>query len=200
MSPVAISRFARIAVGILLGVAIGLGANYYIGGDRSLVPQAISVGGPFALTDQNGQRRTEADFRGKLMLLTFGYTSCPDVCPLDLQLMADALDKVGPQADAIQPVFISFDPRRDTVEQLREYLPHFSPRFVGLTGSEADVAAAAKAYRVYYKANGDPAKNPNYTMDHSAFIYLMGRDGRFLSVFTPDTPPERMAEALRKYL
>jgi protein SCO1/2 len=134
------------------------------------------------------------------MLLAFGYTNCPDVCPLDLQLMADALDKLGPAAQAVQPVFVTVDPKRDTAEKLKSYVTHFSPRLLGLTGNDAETAAAAKAFRVYYKLNGDPAKDSEYSVDHSAFIFLMGRDGKFLASFSPDTPVERLADTLRQHL
>jgi cytochrome oxidase Cu insertion factor (SCO1/SenC/PrrC family) len=196
MSALAINRLVQVLIAVVVGVGIALGARYFMTNEQ-LVP--VTIGGPFTLTDQNGQRRSDADFRGKLMLVTFGYTSCPDVCPLDMQLMADALDKLGPQAEAIQPVFVTVDPKRDTVDVVKDYVAHFSPRFVGLTGSDADVAAAAKAYRVYYKLH-EPGKDGNYNVDHSAFIFLMARDGTFLTHFNPDTPVERMAETLRKYL
>src|SRR3954469_23392300 len=109
------------------------------------------IGGPFALTDQNGTRRTDADFRGKLMLVYFGFTYCPDVCPTDLLQMALAVDQLGPAGEMVQPVFITVDPERDTPEHLKHYMPLFHPRFVGLTGDAIAIQAAARAYRVYYK-------------------------------------------------
>ena len=199
MSPTGVRRFALVALGVALGVAVGVGARFFLVEDMPGLVE-IKIGGPFALTDQNGQRRTEADFRGRLMLLAFGYTNCPDVCPLDLQLMADALDKLGPAAQAVQPVFVTVDPKRDTAEKLKSYVTHFSPRLLGLTGNDAETAAAAKAFRVYYKLNGDPAKDSEYSVDHSAFIFLMGRDGKFLASFSPDTPVERLADTLRQHL
>ena len=167
MSPTGVRRFALVALGVALGVAVGVGARFFLVEDMPGLVE-IKIGGPFALTDHNGQRRTEADFRGRLMLLAFGYTNCPDVCPLDLQLMADALDKLGPAAQAVQPVFVTVDPKRDTAEKLKSYVTHFSPRLLGLTGNDAETAAAAKAFRVYYKLNGDPAKDSEYSVDHSA--------------------------------
>jgi protein SCO1/2 len=199
MSPTGVRRFALVALGVALGVAVGVGARFFLVEDMPGLVE-IKIGGPFALTDHNGQRRTEADFRGRLMLLAFGYTNCPDVCPLDLQLMADALDKLGPAAQAVQPVFVTVDPKRDTAEKLKSYVTHFSPRLLGLTGNDAETAAAAKAFRVYYKLNGDPAKDSEYSVDHSAFIFLMGRDGKFLASFSPDTPVERLADTLRQHL
>src|SRR3954447_13332946 len=137
------------------------------------------IGGPFVLTDQNGKIRTEADFHGKLALVYFGFTYCPDVCPTDLAQMAFAVDQLGAVGEMVQPIFITVDPERDTAERLKEYLSAFHPRFVGLTGDATAIRAAARAYRAYYQkvASGG---GPDYTLDHSAFMYLMGRDGEYL--------------------
>src|SRR3954470_5482929 len=129
------------------------------------------IGGPFALTDQNGRPRTDADFRGRLMLVYFGFTYCPDICPTDLQQMGLALDRLGAAGDMVQPVFITLDPERDTPEHLKEYMPLFHPRFVGLTGDAEAIQAAARAYRVYYK-KVELENKSDYTVDHSAFVYL----------------------------
>jgi protein SCO1/2 len=157
------------------------------------------IGGPFALTDQNGRPRTDADFRGRLMLVYFGFTYCPDVCPTDLQQMGLALDRLGPAGEMVQPVFITLDPERDTAQHLKDYMPLFHPRFVGLTGDAAAIAAAARAYRVYFEkvARADAA---DYTVDHSAFIYLVGRNGEYLGFFPPGTSAERLADAIRPSL
>ena len=157
------------------------------------------IGGPFALTDQNGVRRTDADFRGKLMLVYFGFTYCPDICPTDLQQMALAVDQLGPAGETVQPVFITVDPERDTVEHLKDYMALFHPRFVGLTGDAAAIRQAARAYRVYYEKVEREDKS-DYTLDHSAFIYLMDRDGRYLGFFPPGTSAERLAETMRSHL
>ena len=157
------------------------------------------IGGPFALTDQNGVRRTDADFRGKLMLVYFGFTYCPDICPTDLQQMALAVDQLGPAGETVQPVFITVDPARDTVEHLKDYMALFHPRFVGLTGDAAAIRQAARAYRVYYEKVEREDKS-DYTLDHSAFIYLMDRDGRYLGFFPPGTSAERLAETMRSHL
>ena len=157
------------------------------------------IGGPFALTDQNGARRTEADFRGKLMLVYFGFTYCPDVCPTDLQQMGLAVDRLGSAGETVQPIFVTVDPERDTAAHLRDYLPLFHPRFVGLTGEPTAVQEAARAYRVYYKkVTWDGGSD--YTVDHSAFIYLMDRDGSYLGFFPPGTSAERLAETIRESL
>ena len=155
-----------------------------------------SIGGPFALTDQNGARRTEADFRGRLMLVYFGFTYCPDICPTDLQQMALAVDQLGPAGEMVQPLFITIDPARDTPGHLKDYMPLFHPRFVGLTGDAAEIREAARAYRVYYE-KVERADKSDYTLDHSAFIYLMDRGGKYLGFFPPGTSAERIAETLR---
>jgi len=158
------------------------------------------IGGPFALTDQTGQPRTNADFRGKLMLIYFGFTYCPDVCPTDLQAIGLAMDQLGAKADSVQPLFVTLDPERDTVEHLAQYVPLFHPRLIGLTGSTSAVTQAADAYRVYYKRiDFDPAKS-DYTVDHSAFIYLVDRDGKYLGFFPPGTPAEKIAAMIEPYL
>lgn len=157
------------------------------------------VGGPFGLTNQDGKRVTDQDFRGKYMLIFFGFTFCPDVCPSELQVMSAALDELGPQGDKIQPVFITIDPERDTPEAMKLYVSNFHPRMVGLTGSEADIAAVAKAYRVYYaKAKSPEGAAPgDYLMDHSTILYLMGPDGRFVKHFTYGTDVKTLVDGLR---
>ena len=157
------------------------------------------IGGPFALIDHDGKPRTDADFRGKLMLVYFGFTYCPDVCPTDLQNIGLALDKLGEAAERVQPLFITVDPTRDTAEHLKDYVPLFHSRLIGLTGDAAAIRAAADAYKVYF-AKVPNERSDDYTVDHSAFIYLMGADGKYLGFFPPRTPPERIAETLRRYV
>jgi cytochrome oxidase Cu insertion factor (SCO1/SenC/PrrC family) len=153
------------------------------------------IGGPFALTDQNGTRRTDADFRGKIMLVYFGFTYCPDICPTDLQQMGLAVDRLGAAGEQVQPIFISVDPERDTPEHLKDYMPMFHPRFIGLTGDAAAIKDAARAYRVYY-AKVELEKS-DYTVDHSAFIYMLGRNGEYLGFFPPGTSADILAGGLR---
>ncbi|MBT3071604.1 SCO family protein [Rhodomicrobium sp. Az07] len=155
------------------------------------------IGGAFSLVDTNGKRVTDADFRGKLMLVFFGYTHCPDVCPTGLQQAADLLAKLGPDAADVVPVFISVDPARDTPPVMKSYVENFDPRIVGLTGDAADVASAAKAYRVYFRKAGS---GDDYTIDHSAFVYLMGRNGDFISSFMFNAPVDMMVGELKKQL
>jgi len=154
------------------------------------------IGGPFALIDQNGTRRTDADFRGKLMLVYFGFTSCPDICPTDLQAIGLVVDQLGTAGDQVQPVFVTLDPERDTPQLLADYVPMFHPRLIGLSGGASAIREAARAYRVYY-AKVLRTDGSDYTVDHSAFIYLLDREGRYLGYFPPGTPSERMVEAIR---
>jgi protein SCO1/2 len=154
------------------------------------------IGGPFELIDQNGARRTEADFRGRFMLVYFGFTLCPDICPTDLLQMALAVDRLGAAGDMVQPIFVTLDPERDTPEHLKDYMSLFHPRFVGLSGSAAAIRDAARAYRVYYE-KVPREDGSGYTVDHSAFIYLIDPDGRYLGFFPPGTSAEQMAETIR---
>jgi cytochrome oxidase Cu insertion factor (SCO1/SenC/PrrC family) len=154
------------------------------------------VGGPFSLIDHTGKPRTEADFRGKLLLIYFGFTYCPDVCPTDLQAIGLALGKLGKAGDAVQPVFITLDPERDTPQLLAAYVSSFHPRLIGLSGDAASTRQAARAYKVYY-AKVPAAADSSYTVDHSGYIYLMDPAGRYLGFFPPGTPPDRMTDVIR---
>lgn len=156
------------------------------------------IGGPFALIDHTGARRTDRDFLGQFMLVYFGFTYCPDVCPTDLLQMGLALDQLGPDGDVVRPIFITVDPERDTPEHLKEYLSMFHPRFVGLSGDPVAIKEAARAYRVYYARAG--LVEPDYTVDHSAFIYLIGRKGEYLGFFPPGTSAELLAGSLRPHI
>jgi protein SCO1/2 len=160
------------------------------------LPQGVALGGPFRLTDHTGRAVTEQDFAGRWLLVYFGYTFCPDVCPTELGAMADALDLLGPEGERVTPVFITIDPERDTPEALADYVSRFHPRMVGLTGSAEQVAEAARRYRVYF-ARARSADHTDYLMDHSSFVYLVGPEGRVHSLFRPGTAPEAMAAALR---
>ncbi len=163
------------------------------------VPAQIKIGGPFTLTDHEGKRVTDADYRGKLMLIYFGYGFCPDVCPTELQNIAVALDEMGDAAAAVQPIFITVDPERDTVDFLAEYVSNFHSRMVGLTGSSKEIDAAATLYRVYH-AKVKSGSDEDYLVDHSSFVYLMGRDGTFLTMFRGATDPKKIATIISDYL
>lgn len=158
-------------------------------------------GGAFQLTDEQGQQVTPDTYAGRFMLVYFGYSYCPDICPTDLTIMAAALDSLGEGADRIQPLLISVDPRRDTPEALREFTDAFHPDLIGLTGTEAQVVAAAKAYRVHRRRfQLDGMSDDDYLVDHSTLIYLMGPDGRFVTMFPRGTAAEKMTETIRKYI
>lgn len=158
------------------------------------------IGGAFALKDQTGTIRTDADFRGQLMLVYFGFTYCPDICPTDLQQIGLAMDQLGDDAKSVQPLFVTLDPERDTAEHLAQYVPLFHPKLLGLTGSVADVGHAADAYRVYYKHVSTGSRPDDYTVDHSAFIYLVDRDGKYLGFFPPGTDAPKIVEMIRPHL
>jgi protein SCO1 len=157
-----------------------------------------SVGGPFMLTDQAGKQRSDAEFRGKLMIVYFGYSSCPDVCPADLMAITQALDALGSAAEGVQPIFITIDPERDTKE-LADYVASFHRSFVGLTGSPEEIRKVANSYKAFYvKVPGE--RGEDYSIDHAGVIYLMGRGGEYLGFMPPQTDPGKLTEVLRKYL
>jgi cytochrome oxidase Cu insertion factor (SCO1/SenC/PrrC family) len=184
----------------LLGLVLILGAVAYSlwSGADDAGYVGVPIGGAFALTDQHGVLRHDGDFRGKLMLIYFGYTFCPDVCPTELQTMSEAIDRLGAKGDAVQPIFITVDPARDTQEQLKAYAENFHPRLLALTGSAEQIAQAARAYKVFYQ----PVKQGDgeYLMDHSSVVYLMDRDGHYLAHFGGNLTAEQMAAAIAKHL
>jgi len=157
------------------------------------------IGGPIALTDADGKRRTDAEFRGRHMLVFYGFTNCPDFCPTALVTISQALEKLGPKAEKLAALFVTVDPERDTPAQLKNYAQNFDKRIVMLTGSADDIAGAARAYRVYY-AKRPLEKAGEYTMDHSAYIYLMGPDGKYITHFRHGISADDLAAALAKRL
>ena len=195
------SRFHLIfATLALLAALLVAGAAYYVA-NQPRGPISIGtalVGGPFTLSDQDGKKITDKDFLGKYMLVFFGYTYCPDICPTELQVMSAALDSLGAKADDIQPIFITFDPQRDTPEVLKQYISNFHPRFVGLTGTPEEIAVAAKAYRVFYNKLENTSGPDTYLMDHSTITYLMDKQGKFLKHFSYSTDAAALAQALEK--
>ncbi len=195
-------RSVLLAATAVLAVALALAAYALFGRETDSGTAGIGkalIGGPFSLVDQNGQRVTEQDFQGKYMLVFFGYTYCPDVCPTELQVMMAALEKLGDAGKDIVPVFVSIDPERDTPQTIKSYVGNFGPRLVGLTGTPEEIAAVAKAYRVYYAKAGN--KNGNdYLMDHSSIIYLMGPDGGFVKHYTYTTDAAALAGNLKEAL
>jgi cytochrome oxidase Cu insertion factor (SCO1/SenC/PrrC family) len=195
------TRLALYCSALVLALALALGAGWYLSGSSATPDQGQAlIGGPFTLVDQHGRKVTEQDFAGRFMLVYFGYTFCPDVCPLSLSNMVQAIALLEPeQAKRVAPVFITVDPERDTVQQMAQYAPLIDPRLIALTGSADQIKQAAKAYRVYYSKVED-SDSGNYLMDHSAFIYLMGPDGRYRRHFGHDAAPDKIAEGLREEL
>jgi protein SCO1/2 len=188
--------------GFLVGALAGLGLLFTAppGPPPVETSGTALIGGPFTLIDQNGKTVTDRNFPGRYKLVFFGLTHCPDICPAELQVMAAALDQLGGKADKVVPIFITVDPARDTPQVMSDFVKNFGPRLVGLTGSPQAVAAAARAYRVAYTKVDDPGSANGYTVDHSAFVYLMGPDGEYVDHFAYGTSAETMAEALRRYL
>jgi cytochrome oxidase Cu insertion factor (SCO1/SenC/PrrC family) len=163
---------------------------------RNVITGVPTVGGPFRLTDQNGRTVSDADFRGRYMLIYFGYSFCPDVCPTTLGVMAQALEKLGGDSQRVVPIFISVDPARDTPKVLADYMKAFGPNFIGLTGSQDQIKTVEKEYRVY--ATKRPLENGNYGMDHSSVIYLMGPNGKMISFYDEALSPDDLAKDLKQ--
>ena len=165
--------------------------------------QGARIGAPFALTDQDGRRVTDRDFAGKYRIMYFGYTFCPDVCPTGLQMLGaglKAFEKADPARGAkVMPVFVTVDPARDTPATMKPFVAAFHPRMVGLTGSEADIAALAKAYGIYAK-KGAAQSGGGYLVDHSAQAYLMGPDGQPIALLPQEGPPQAVADALATWV
>ena len=193
--------FARVLAitAVLAVIAAGAALWTFFNPPSSQVTSSgtASVGGPFTLVNQQGRTVTDETFRGRWMLVFFGFTHCPDVCPTALNDMSAVLTELGTASDKLQPIFITVDPERDTVGAMSQYVANFDPRIVTLTGTPEQIAQAAKAYRVYYKK---VPQSDDYTMDHTGILYLMDPQGRFMTHFTPNTPPADMAARIRKLL
>jgi cytochrome oxidase Cu insertion factor (SCO1/SenC/PrrC family) len=184
-------------IGLLVAVLLlATGAFVWLTRDGT----ASLVGGSFTLEDGNGEQVTDRDFRGKYLLVYFGYTFCPDVCPTTLTEAADALDRLGPKAGRLQPLFITVDPKRDTPAVVKQYAAAFSPRLIGLTGSPEQIAQVAKEYRVYYAEHRTGPGPGDYTMDHSSILYLMGPDGRFIAPIRADETGAEMAADIARFM
>jgi len=186
--------FSAFAASLAVGLLVVL---WLLGGLRGVTAPA-AIGGPFALTDQSGQTVTEKSLQGKPTLIFFGFTHCPDICPTSLFEMSELLRALGKDADRVNVYFISVDPERDTVPVMKDYLSSFDPHLKGLTGDPATIAKVLTAYRVYAKKV--PQKDGDYTMDHTALIYLMDKSGNFVAPFNLKQTPEAAAADLRRYL
>lgn len=196
-----------LTIGVLLGLVlavIAVAAMAYLAPaprpqqESSSAGEAL-IGGPFRLIDQHGREVTDQDYAGRFMLVFFGFTYCPDMCPMSLGVMSAALDDLSEsERGRIAPLFITLDPERDGVEEMESYAALFHPELVALTGTREAVEEAAGAYRVYH-ARADDAEG-DYLIDHSVFTYLMGPDGRYVTHFGHDTDPADMAARLRRAL
>ena len=201
------SRIALTIAAAALAVAVGVFVRGFVGpfegeppASRPATPGVV-IGGPFTLIDHDGRAVTDADFRGRRMLVFFGYTYCPDICPTTLTTIADALDLLGDDAGRLAPLFVTIDPAHDTAEHMRAYVAHFHPAIIGLTGSREQIADVARAYRVFFaEVLEDGADADDYLMDHSTAVYLMDEDGRFDVHFTGSTSAEDMAATIRRRL
>jgi protein SCO1 len=191
-SPVFSAALALVGVVLLLGIGglLWLAAS----SDR------VSVGGPFTLESDAGKIVKATDFRGKFMLVYFGYTYCPDVCPTALNAMTAALQKLGPKAKDLAPIFITVDPQRDTPQVLQRYTAAFGPDLIGLTGTPDEIAKVAREYRVYYAKHVTGPGPEDYSMDHSSIIYLMGPNGRFIAPIPAEQSPAEMASDISKLM
>ncbi len=206
-----VRNFVAVAVGVALAVGLGY---YQFHTDTARVvdmqqtaesakpgvqvpPSTVKLGGPFTLHDQNGKPVSDSDFRGRYMLVYFGFTFCPDMCPTGLATVGRALDKLGDEAAKIAPIFITIDPERDTPERLKNYVAEFHPSILGLSGTTEQTKTVTDAYHVYFKKT-DTEDGPDYLMDHSAMIYLMDKQGNYLEAFDEEEKPDVLAAELRK--
>ena len=184
------------ALGGVVALLLGRGAS-----DPNVATTGKAlIGGSFTLADQHGKTVTDRDFRGRYMLVFFGFTHCPDICPAELQVISASLDDLGPKADEVVPIFITLDPERDTPEVMADYVKNFGSRFVGLTGSQEAIADAAKAYRISYSKFQEDGRGSDYSIDHSALVYLMDKDGEYVTHFAYGTPAAKITETLLRYL
>ncbi len=199
--PSALSRRPVIFGIITLLLALAIAAYALLSTRQLPIGSGVAlVGGPFTMVNQKGETVTDKNFLGKPMLLFFGFTFCPDICPTELQVMAAALDELGSASDDIQPIFVTVDPERDTPEVMANYVSNFGPRFTGLTGTPQQVAEMAGQYRIFFAKQDNPKDPKNYLMDHSAIIYLMGPDGKFLKHFSYSTDAKALASGLKQAL
>lgn len=193
------NRILFAVMGLLIAVfLIGGGAVLWLSGHNSNNP--MQIGGPFALENGDGKPVTDKDFRGKFMLIYFGYTFCPDVCPTTLTAVGDAIDKLGPAASKVVPIFISVDPKRDTPDVVKKYAAAFGPSIVGLTGKPDEISKVAKEYRVYYAEHKTGPGPMDYSVDHSSVLYLMDPEGNFVAPLRADETGDALADKLKRLM
>ena len=204
----ALATRALLAIGASIAVVVFGTAGFFAAGGQAPGARACpggltgaDIGGPFTLTNHKGEQMSDRDLAGSPSLVYFGYATCPDICPTELADIAAAAEIVSEKTDmTVNSVFITVDPKRDTVENLSEYVPYFSEAMIGLTGSDEDVAKVAKAYRVYYAERPDEDFPDGYSMDHSSYIYLLGKDAEFITYFKYEADPDRIAEGVACHL
>jgi protein SCO1/2 len=195
------NRILYATMGLLLAILlIGAGGFLWLTGSGGSGAGGLCIGGPFTLENGSGRPVTDKDFRGKYMLVYFGYTFCPDVCPTTLNAVADAMDKLGPTASRVQPLFITVDPKRDTPAVVQQYAAAFGPSIEGLTGTPEEIATVAKEYRVYYAVHRTGPGANDYSMDHSSVLYLMDPNGRFVAPVRADQSGDEIAANLKKLM
>lgn len=194
------SRLLLVISAFLAGLVLFLGVVLFMSGSGTLpaIRSAVAIGGPFQLIDQSGRAVTEQDFKGRPFLVFFGFTNCPDICPTTLFDVSEVMRALGSDAGRTAALFVTVDPERDTPEKMKDYLSSFDPHLRGLSGDPAAIAAAEKAYRVYSKKI--PTDGGGYTMDHTAIVYLMDKQGNFVAPFNLKRRPEESAADLRRYL
>ncbi|MBO6506221.1 MAG: SCO family protein [Kordiimonadaceae bacterium] len=194
-------KMVRLGLWVVVFVAaLFVGNRYFMTGQQA--PLADGPGGPFTLTSHTGAQVSDSQFRGQYMLVYFGYSFCPDVCPLDLQKMSVALyqlEQEGYDTSPVQPIFITIDPERDTVEELATFVPDFHPRLIALTGTLPEIEAVAREYKVYFAKRPQPGTD-DYLMDHSAIIFAMDPEGQYVRLFSSKDKPADIADSLRTVL
>jgi protein SCO1 len=191
------SRIILLLAAFMAGLLLFLGGIFAVTG-YSPTPHPAAIGGPFHLVDQNGKPFGDQDMKGKPYLVFFGFTHCPDICPTTLFEMSQLMRKLGPDADRVGVLFITVDPGRDTPALIKDYLASFDPHLRGLTGDQAAIDQAVKDYRVYAKKV--PLQGSDYTMDHTAIVYLMDKDGQFIAPFDLQRSADAEATELRRYM
>ena len=193
------ARLLLVFGAFVAGLAL-FSAGIFIVTGRAPAPIAMpsAIGGAFQLVDQNSKPITDQDLKGQPFLVFFGFTHCPDVCPTTLFEVSEVLRALGTQGSKVRALFVTVDPERDTPEKLKDYVASFDPRVIGVTGEPTAIAAMEKAYRVYAKKV--PLDGGNYTMDHTAIVYLMDKTGRFVAPFNLKRRPEEAATDLKRYL
>lgn len=197
-TPARTTRILIVLAAFLGGLVLFTAGIFLITGRPTApIPMASAIGGPFQLTDHNGKPISDESLKGKPFLVFFGFTHCPDICPTTLFEVSEILTKLGPDADKVNALFVTVDPERDTVAKLKDYLGSFDPHLRGVTGSPEALDRMLKSYRVYYKKV--PTTGDDYTMDHTALVYLMDKQGRFVAPFNMKRTPDAAAEELRKY-